>query len=81
MADQYGEKLEHDLATKEVYYFHDPEKKLKQISKEVFKNRDQIIHYPRGFEGGHKYATIRKFIYRGFGGKIAPLGSGVSLCI
>jgi hypothetical protein len=73
MTTFHGEKLEQDLATKEVYYFHDPEKKLKQISKELFKTKDQIIHYPRGFDGGPKYSTIQKFIYRGFGGDIDGL--------
>jgi hypothetical protein len=73
MATFHGEKLEQDLATKQIYYFHDPGKKLKQISKEVFKKKDQIIHYPRGFDGGPKYATIERFVYRGFKGNFTGL--------
>lgn len=68
-----GEKIKSDLATKKVYFYHDTENKIKQISSEIFKKVDQIIHYPRGFDGGDKYKTIRKFIYKGFKGKL-PVG-------
>jgi hypothetical protein len=68
-----GEKLEQDLKTKKVYYYHDTEKKTKEISKEEFKNKDVVIHYPRGFEGGAKYKTIRKFTFEGFNNKL-PVG-------
>lgn len=73
MADFKGEKLVNDLKTKNVYEYIDTENKIKQISREVFKSKDEIIHYPRGFEGGEKYKTIRKFIFRGFKGKL-PVG-------
>jgi hypothetical protein len=73
MTDFRGEKIEKDLATKKVFYYHDTENKIKQISSEIFKKNDQIIHYPRGFEGGNKYKTIEKFIYKGFKGKL-PVG-------
>lgn len=72
-ADFIGEKLEQDLATKEVYYFYDSTKKIKQISREIFKKRDEIVHYPRGFQGGQKYATIKKFVFRGFEGKLSSV--------
>ena len=73
MTEFRGEKIEKDLATKEVWYYYDTENKIKQISREIFKNTDQIIHYPRGFEGGQKYKTIKKFIYKGFKRKL-PVG-------
>jgi len=73
MTDFRGEKIEKDLATKKVLYYYDTENKIKQISSEIFKKTDQIIHYPRGFEGGSKYKTIKKFIYKGFKGKL-PVG-------
>jgi hypothetical protein len=73
MKDFRGEKIEKDLATKKVFYYHDTENKIKQISSEIFKNTDQIIHYPRGFKGDKKYKTIEKFIYKGFKGKL-PVG-------
>src|SRR5690606_14026115 len=73
MADFKGEKLEANLATKKVFHYHDTVNKIKQLSSEVFKKTDQIIHYPRGFEGGEKYNTIRKFTYKGFKGKL-PIG-------
>ncbi|WP_337043673.1 Shedu immune nuclease family protein [Emticicia sp. 17c] len=68
-----GEKLVTDSKTKKVYYYIDSEKKINQISREVFKNKDTIIHYPRGFEGGDKYRTIKTFVYKGFKGKL-PIG-------
>jgi len=68
-----GEKIEHDIATKKVYHFHDTDLGINQISKEIFKKKDLIIHYPRGFEGGNKYKTINKFHYIGFKGKL-PVG-------
>ena len=69
-----GEKLERDMTTKKVYYYHDTEIGIKQISKEVFKKKDVIVHYPRGFDGGNKYKTIRKFTYIGFNKKL-PVGA------
>ncbi|PUB34908.1 uncharacterized protein DUF4263 [Elizabethkingia sp. YR214] len=73
MADFIGEKLEKDLATKEVYFYYDDANKIKQISRENYKKIDQIVHYPRGFEGGSKYKTIKKFIYKGFKNNL-PVG-------
>ncbi|WP_076752699.1 Shedu immune nuclease family protein [Elizabethkingia anophelis] len=66
MADFKGEKLVKTLATKEVYDYIDTEKGINQISRELFLKKDQIVHYPRGFDGGNKYKTIQKFTYIGF---------------
>jgi len=68
-----GEKIEKNMKTKRVYYFHDTELKINQLSKEEYKNKDMIVHYPRGFEGGQKYNTIKKFTYLGFKKKL-PVG-------
>lgn len=68
-----GEKIQRDLATKQVWYYHDTEAGINQISKEIFKKEDKIIHYPRGFEGGDKYDSIKKFSYLGFESKL-PIG-------
>lgn len=73
MADFKGEKLEKESSIKKVMFYHDTANAIKQISAEIFKKADQIIHYPRGFEGGDKYKTIRKIIYKGFKGKL-PVG-------
>lgn len=73
MADFKGEKLVSDIKTKKVYEYIDTEKKIKQISREIYKNKDLIVHYPRGFDGGTKYSTIKKFSYIGFKGKL-PVG-------
>lgn len=73
MADFKGEKLEKNGALKRVFFYHDTSKKIKQVSSEIFKKSDQIIHYPRGFDGGQKYKTIKKFIFKGFKGKL-PIG-------
>lgn len=63
-----GEKLEKETKVKDTYYYYF-EDGTKQISREVFKIIDKVIHYPRGFEGGRKYKTIDKFVYLGFKGK------------
>jgi hypothetical protein len=73
MPDFKGEKLEKKLQTREVYYYHDEALKIKQVSREVYQNKDEVIHYPRGFEGGPKYTSIRRFIFKGFKGKL-PVG-------
>ncbi len=67
------EKLEKDLKTKRVYHFVDTEAGIDQLSKEVYKNKDLEIHYPRGFEGGQKYKTIEKISFIRFKGKL-PVG-------
>lgn len=73
MANFKGEKLHSESKAKEVYYYHDEVAKIKQISREVSKKNDEVIHYPRGYEGGEKYKTIKRFIFRGFKGKL-PVG-------
>lgn len=73
MDDFKGEKLEKDSHTKEVYFFYDDVNKIKQISSEVYKKTDRIVHYPRGFNGGNKYKTIKKFTYLGFKSNL-PVG-------
>ena len=67
------EKLEKDLKTKKVYHFVDTEAGIDQLSREVYKNKDLEVHYPRGFEGGQKYKTIKKVSFIGFKGKL-PVG-------
>lgn len=67
------EKLEKDLTTKKVYHFVDDETGIDQLSREVFKNKDLEVHYPRGFGGGQKYKSIKKVSFLGFKGKI-PVG-------
>lgn len=73
MTDFKGEKLVNSIKSKDTYDYIDTENKIKQISRVVFNNKDEIIHYPRGFDGGNKYKTIKKFIFRGFKGKL-PVG-------
>lgn len=67
------ERLEKDLKSKEVYHFVDTEKGIDQKCREVFKNKDQEIHYPIGFDGGPKYKNAKKFVYEGFAGSL-PTG-------
>lgn len=73
MAEFKGEKLVSDLKTKKVYNYIDTEKEINQISREVYKKKDLIVHHPRGFDGGPKYKTIKTFSYLGFKGKL-PIG-------
>jgi hypothetical protein len=68
-----GEKLEKDLKTKKVYHFVDTEAGIDQLSKEVYKNKDLEVHYPRGFAGGQKYKTIKRISFLGFKEKL-PIG-------
>lgn len=67
------EKLEKELKTKKVYHFVDTDAGIDQLSREVFKNKDLVVHYPRGFKGGQKYKTIKKISFISFKGKI-PVG-------
>jgi len=69
-----GEDLKTDSKTKKVFFYVDTVGKINQISREIFKTKDEEIHYPRGFEGGQKYTNIKTFIYRGFKGKL-PVGA------
>jgi hypothetical protein len=69
-----GEKLEEDLVTKKKYYYYDTENGIHRLlSKEVYKKKDEIHHYPRGFNGNNKYKNIKKFVYAGFNKKL-PVG-------
>ncbi|MEX2485003.1 MAG: Shedu immune nuclease family protein [Brumimicrobium sp.] len=68
-----GEQLEKKLSTKEVYFYYDDEKGIAQVSKDVFLNKDEFVHYPRGFDGGHKYKSIKKIRFIGFKKKV-PVG-------
>lgn len=67
------ERLEEDLATKEVYHYVDSERGIDQKCREVFKNKDEEIHYPIGYDGGPKYKHTKRFVFRGFDGKL-PVG-------
>lgn len=74
MAEDFkGERVERDLKTKKVYHYYDNELGINQISREVFKNSDKEVHYPRGYESGDKYDKLKKFTYIGFKGKL-PVG-------
>lgn len=71
MTTKSGEHLETENTIKRTFYYYDNGDK--QLSKEEFKKSDIIVHYPRGYEGGDKYKTIKKFTYKGFKGKL-PVG-------
>lgn len=73
MAAFKGEKLEKELSTKEIFFYYDDEKKIKQLSSEIYKKIDKQIYYPRGFDGGQKYETIKRIIFLGFKGNL-PVG-------
>ena len=66
MSDVKEEYLHKKSKSKDTYYYRDTEKKIDVISREVFKNKDEIIHYHRGFEDKDKYEHIKKFRYIGF---------------
>ena len=68
-----GEKLKKETATLKLYFYYDTEAGIEQQSKVEYKKKDLIVHFPRGFEGGDKYRTIKKFSFIGFKGKL-PVG-------
>lgn len=68
-----GEKLKKETATLKLYFYHDTEAGIEQQSKVEYKKKDLIVHFPRGFDGGDKYRTIKKFSFIGFKGKL-PVG-------
>ena len=77
MAEEEPIKEEKELkrtATRFIYEFTDSEKKIKKVSKEVYRKTDKEIHYPWGFDGKAKYPNIKKIIYEGFEGKL-PVGT------
>lgn len=68
-----AERLEKELVTKKVYHFVDSDRGIDQICREVFKKKDEEVHYPIGYDGGPKYKHAKRFIYRGFKGQL-PVG-------
>lgn len=66
-----------NMKTKVIYHFVDREKDIDQKSREVFKTKDEEIHFPIGFDGGPRYKNVERFVYRGFKGKL-PIGVGKS---
>ncbi|MBK5215069.1 MAG: DUF4263 domain-containing protein [Flavobacteriaceae bacterium] len=68
-----GEKIKKETSTQKIYFYYDTENKIDQKSKIEYKKKDLIVHFPRGFEGGDKYKTIKQFSFVGFKGKL-PVG-------
>lgn len=68
-----GEKRKINNTVKEVFFYYDHEKGISQLSREVYKKKDELAHYPRAFDGGPKYKNIKKIVYRGFRNKM-PMG-------
>ncbi len=57
-----GEILE-ELKTKHVYYFVDPDSKVRCKSREVYRNGKKVVHYPFRKNGTPKYKNIKKITY------------------
>lgn len=76
MADFKGERKVNDLATKEVFNYVDESQKIECLSREIFKKRDEVIHYPFDVRNGsvkQKYEHIKRIRFVGVKGKI-PVG-------
>lgn len=73
MANFYGEKIKTDNKSKKTFYFINDDKKINQISREVYKKTDIEVHYPIGYNGGQKYKNISQIEFHGYNGKI-PTG-------
>ena len=77
MATQEPIREEHEInktTTRITYEFIDTEKGIKKVSKEVYRKKDIIVHYPWNYDGKLKYPNIKKFVYEGFKGKL-PVGT------
>jgi|ERR1022692_2592424 hypothetical protein len=66
MAKFFGEKSKTNNKVKQSFHFINTEKKIDQLSREVYKKDDIIIHYPIGYNGGKKYKHIEKIEFNGF---------------
>ncbi len=73
MAKFVGEKSKINNQAKQVFHFINEEKKIDQVSREVFKKQDLTIHYPIGYNGGAKYKHIKQFEFHGLKKRI-PTG-------
>ncbi|WP_341901276.1 Shedu immune nuclease family protein [Fluviicola taffensis] len=73
MASFIGERQVKETTKVITLNYIDQDKKINQLSAEIFKTIDQIIHYPRGFNGGSKYKKIERFTYKGFKNQL-PVG-------
>ncbi|QEC51971.1 uncharacterized protein DUF4263 [Anseongella ginsenosidimutans] len=72
------ERMVKETTTLTHYDYIDSELGIKQRSKTIYKKKDLVIHYPRGFEGGQKYKTIKKFSFLGFKNRL-PVGVNKSV--
>ena len=57
------EVLENDFKSKEVYYYIDTTRRIRIRSKEVYKNKNKVVHFPFNNSGRQKYNNVRKIIY------------------
>lgn len=73
MADK-GEKQIKTTKDKDIYNYIDDELKINVLSREVYHKTAKEVHYPRAYEGGQKYKTIKTFTYIGFSKKDLPKG-------
>jgi len=73
MAKFFGEKSKTNNQTKQSFHFVNDEKKINQLSREIYKKVDKIIHYPIGYNGGQKYNNITSLEFNGFKSKL-PTG-------
>ncbi len=76
MPEFKGERTFKNTLTKEVFQYIDEAQKIECLSREVFKKRDEIIHYPFDARNGlvkPKYDHIRRIRFIGLNGKI-PVG-------
>lgn len=73
MAKFIGEKSKINNQTRQTFHFINEEKKIDQLSREILKKADIVIHYPIGYNGGPKYKNIQQFEFHEFKNKL-PTG-------
>lgn len=65
MADERpNEIIKRDLATKTVYFYRDPRNEFEVKSKEIYKKKKMVVHFPFNIKNGNqKYRAIQEIRY------------------
>lgn len=64
--DPRREELRSDLATKRVYHFVNDDSGVDVKSREEYKNKSEIRHFPFNRDGSPKYKSVKFFKFVGF---------------
>lgn len=73
MAKFIGEKSKANNQTRQTFHYVNDEKKIDQLSREILKKQNILIHYPIGYNGGSKYKNLVKIEFHNCNGQV-PVG-------